>query len=124
MSPNKVDLSPERAVRHPFRFLKQFLPRGLFWRSLIIIVTPMILLQGVVSYVFYERHLDTTTRRMARVIAADAAFMATLEDNNPPAERDRLRKLATRTLRYTVEFIPSSGSRNRRRHGAAPSTWR
>ncbi len=46
----------------PGRFVKRFLPRGLFGRSLIIIVAPMVLLQGVVTYVFFERDLDTTTR--------------------------------------------------------------
>ena len=43
--------------------LKQFLPRGLFGRSLIIIVAPIILLQAIIAYVFFERDLDTTTRR-------------------------------------------------------------
>ena len=50
----------------PWRFVKRFLPRGLFWRSLLIIVTPMILLLGIASYVFFERHFDTTTRRQER----------------------------------------------------------
>jgi two-component system, OmpR family, osmolarity sensor histidine kinase EnvZ len=90
----------------PFRFLKRFLPRGLFWRSLIIIVTPMVLLQGVVSYVFFERDVDTTTHWMARDIAADAAFLVTLEDTHSGAERDRLRAQASRTLAYPVTFQP------------------
>jgi two-component system osmolarity sensor histidine kinase EnvZ len=90
----------------PFRFLKRYLPRGLFWRSLIIIVTPVVLLQGVVSYVFFERDLETTTRWMARDIAADAAFLVTLEDTHTPAERAKLRAQASRTLDYPVSFIP------------------
>ena len=80
----------------PFRFLKRFLPRGLFWRSLLIIVTPMVLLQGVVSYVFFERDLDTTTRWMARDIAADAAFLVALEDSHTLPERAALRAQAAR----------------------------
>jgi two-component system osmolarity sensor histidine kinase EnvZ len=86
----------------PFRFMKKFLPRGLFWRSLLIIVTPMILLQGVVSYVFFERDLDSTTRWMARDIAADAAFLAAIEDTHGDAERAKLRALASARLRYPV----------------------
>ena len=34
---------------HPFAFLKRILPRGLYARSLIIIVTPMVLLQAIVD---------------------------------------------------------------------------
>jgi two-component system osmolarity sensor histidine kinase EnvZ len=90
----------------PFRLLKRFLPRGLFWRSLLIIVTPVVLLQGVVSYVFFERDLESTTHWMARDIAADAAFLVALEDTHTLAERAVLRTLATRMLGYPVLFLP------------------
>ena len=73
----------------PFRLLKRYMPRGLFWRSLLIIVTPVILLQGVVSYVFFERDLETTTHWMARDIAADAA-MGRRRDRLPRLERHRI----------------------------------
>ena len=90
----------------PFRFLKRFLPRGLFWRSLLIIVTPVVLLQGVVTYVFFERDLESTTHWMARDIAADAAFLLALEDTHTLAERAALRAQATRMLGYPVSFLP------------------
>jgi two-component system osmolarity sensor histidine kinase EnvZ len=88
----------------PGRFIKRFLPRGLFGRSLIIIVAPMVILQGIVTYVFFERDLDTTTRRMARDVAADVALLATLEDSTPTLERDGLRALSARELRYRITF--------------------
>jgi len=84
----------------PGRFIKRFLPRGLFGRSLIIIVAPMVLLQGIVTYVFFERDLDTTTRRLARDVAADVSLLASLEDSTPTLERDGLRALSARQLRY------------------------
>jgi two-component system osmolarity sensor histidine kinase EnvZ len=90
----------------PFRFLKRYLPRGLFWRSLIIIVTPVVLLQAVVSYVFFERDIETTTHWMAQDIAADAAFLVTLEDTHPDKWRVKLRQQASRSLGYPVTFIP------------------
>ncbi len=86
------------------RFIKKFLPRGLFGRSLIIIVAPMVLLQAVVTYMFFERDLDTSTRRMARDVAADVAFLAALEDSTPTLERDGLRALSARELRYRLTF--------------------
>jgi two-component system osmolarity sensor histidine kinase EnvZ len=88
----------------PGRFIKQFLPRGLFGRSLIIIVAPMVLLLLVATYVFFERDLDTTTRRMARDVAADVALLATLEDSTPTLERDGVRALSARELRYRLTF--------------------
>lgn len=89
----------------PFRLLKRVLPRGLFWRSLIIIVAPVVLLQGVVSYVFFERDVDTTTRWMARDVAADVAFLVAIQDRTPPAERSSLRALSSRMLAYEVHFF-------------------
>ena len=92
----------------PGRFIKRFLPRGLFGRSLIIIIAPMFLLNAFVTYIFFERDLDTTTRRMARDVAADAAFLVALEDTYSNGERAQMRQLAARQLRYDLSFIPGA----------------
>ena len=86
--------------------LKRFLPRGLFGRSLIIIVAPIVLLLAIITYVFFERDLDTTTRRLARDVAADMAMLVALEDNNHSPDRERLRALAARQLNYRIRFLP------------------
>jgi two-component system, OmpR family, osmolarity sensor histidine kinase EnvZ len=85
--------------------LKRTLPRHLFGRSLIIIVAPIVLLQAIVAYVFFERDLDTTTRRLARDVAADTALLVAIEDNGG-ADRLRLRTLAARQLNYRLKFLP------------------
>jgi two-component system osmolarity sensor histidine kinase EnvZ len=86
--------------------LKRFLPRGLFGRSLIIIVAPIVLLQAIIAYVFFERDLDTTTRRLARDVAADMAMLVALEDTHQGPDRERLRALAARQLNYRIRFLP------------------
>jgi len=86
--------------------LKRFLPRGLFGRSLIIIVAPIVLLQAIIAYVFFERDLDTTTRRLARDVAADIAMLVALEDENQGTQRLALRTLAERQLAYRINFLP------------------
>ena len=78
--------------------LKRFLPRGLFGRALIIIVAPIILLQAIIAYVFFERDLDTTTRRLARDVAADIALLVALEDEHQGEQRLAVRSLAERQL--------------------------
>ncbi|MCH9019042.1 MAG: HAMP domain-containing protein [Proteobacteria bacterium] len=55
--------------------LKRFLPRTLFGRALMIIVTPLVLLQLVAAYIFFERHWDTVGRHMAQALAGDVATM-------------------------------------------------
>ena len=86
--------------------VKRFLPRGLFGRSLIIIVAPIVILQAIIAYVFFERDLDTTTRRLARDVAADMAFLVALEDTHQGVEREHLRTLAARQLNYRIRFLP------------------
>jgi two-component system osmolarity sensor histidine kinase EnvZ len=99
--------------------LKRFLPRGLFGRSLIIIVAPIVLLQAIIAYVFFERDLDTTTRRLARDVAADMAMLVAIEDNNKSPDRERLRALAARQLNYRIRFLP--GQNLPPHHGALTS---
>ncbi|MBI3677268.1 MAG: HAMP domain-containing protein [Proteobacteria bacterium] len=80
------------------------MPRGLFGRSLIIIVTPVVILQGVVTYIFFERHYDVMISRMARGVAADVAFLVSIEETHPEgAARDALLKSASRNLGYQIE---------------------
>jgi len=50
---------------------KSILPKTLFGRMLLIILTPMILVQVVTVLIFYERHWDTVTRYMAGNLASD-----------------------------------------------------
>ncbi|UCH73854.1 MAG: HAMP domain-containing protein [Rhodospirillales bacterium] len=59
------------------------LPRSLFGRSLLIIVTPLILLQVVSTWIFYDRHWDTITRRLSNSIAGDIAQVIELLRQSP-----------------------------------------
>lgn len=44
-----------------FRWLKQYMPRGLYARALLILVLPVVTLQLVVSVVFIQRHFEGVT---------------------------------------------------------------
>ena len=56
----------QRSPLHPFRALKRLMPRGLFGRSLLIIITPMLILQAVVTAVFFDRHYRIVTATIRR----------------------------------------------------------
>ena len=51
------------------------LPRTLFGRMLLIVLTPLIIVQVVTVLIFYERHWDTVTRYMSDTLAADIAVV-------------------------------------------------
>jgi two-component system osmolarity sensor histidine kinase EnvZ len=58
--------------------LERLMPQSLLGRSIIIIVTPIVLLQAVSAWVFYTSHWDTVTRRMAGSVAGDIAAIIRL----------------------------------------------
>lgn len=94
---------------HPFRALRQALPHRLFGRSLLIIVTPVVLLQGIVTYAFFERHYDTMTRHMSTGVAGSVAFLVDIVESHPDAaQRTRLLTMAARNLNYRITFMPSA----------------
>lgn len=60
------------------RLVKARLPKGLLGRSLLILVTPLVLLQLVSAYVFYGTHWDMVTRRLSTGLAGDIGTVADL----------------------------------------------
>src|SRR5437763_14436335 len=92
---------------HPFRLLKRLLPRGLFGRSLIIIVAPVVILQGIVTYAFFERHYDVMLTRMGRGAAADVVLLTNIEERySYGPERKALLEMAARNLGYEIAVFP------------------
>lgn len=51
--------------------LKRFLPNTLFWRFALIIFLPIVLLQALTIYIFYDRHWDTMAERLAESLVSD-----------------------------------------------------
>lgn len=56
--------------------IKKILPRTLFGRSLLILVTPVILIQLITTYIFFERHWTKVTDRLAFSVAGEIAMVA------------------------------------------------
>jgi len=79
--------SEERAVKqtlywHFNRFLERHLPEGLYPRSLIIIIMPMVLLQSLMIYFVLEQHWSEVTKQLSRSVARDMAFVVATYENS------------------------------------------
>lgn len=61
--------------KKPRASFKRFLPQTLFGRAMLILVTPLILVQIVAVWVFYDRLWDTVARRLAQGVAGDIAMV-------------------------------------------------
>jgi two-component system osmolarity sensor histidine kinase EnvZ len=90
--------------------VKRLLPRTLLGRSLLIIVSPLVLLQVISTWVFYDRHYDTITKRLAQGLAGDiAAVVQMLEGSPGTVERMQTFRLAQSTMHIELSF--SDGGR-------------
>lgn len=93
--------------------LKRFLPRSLLGRALLIIVTPLILLQLVSAWVFYDRHWETISRRLADGIAGEIASVIDNRRNFPGGDNERwIFYSAGANLGLNIEFQAGGILRN------------
>lgn len=78
--------------------IKSFLPRTLFGRSLLILVTPVLLIQVIAVYVFFDRHWSKMTERLAMAVAGEVAVMAEKIEEDPGAKH--IREISAAGLQY------------------------
>lgn len=55
---------------HPFRWMKKHLPRGLLGRTSLIMILPVLMIQGITTFVFIDRHLSKTTDLLTENLVA------------------------------------------------------
>jgi two-component system, OmpR family, osmolarity sensor histidine kinase EnvZ len=84
---------------------KDWMPKGLYARALLIIIVPMVILQSVIALVFMERHWNTVTRRLSTVVVQDIAALMDIYSMYP-RDKDRLRGIAQNRLGLVVDFLP------------------
>jgi two-component system osmolarity sensor histidine kinase EnvZ len=91
------------------RWAKRMVPKGLYARSLLIIIVPMVVLQSVVAWVFMERHWNLVTQNLSRAVVQDIAALIEIYKFNPQdTEQAQLRKIAQERLGLIVDFLPLS----------------
>ena len=72
-------------------WIKRVLPRTMFGRSLLIVVVPLILLQAIAAWVFYDRHWAAVSWRLSTGVAGDIGLLIeALQLADSPGEITRL----------------------------------
>lgn len=89
--------------------LERIMPRTLMARVSLTIVVPLILVQLISTYVFYDNHWDAMSRRMTQDLAGDiAAVSAAMVEFKEPAQRDWFAQNAKATMELEVSFAPGA----------------
>ena len=85
--------------------LRAYMPKTLFGRMLGIILVPMILVQIVTVFIFYERHWDSVTRQMASSLAGEIDYVIRQTGQQPDQVRlELVREIAQTHFSFAIIF--------------------
>lgn len=93
---------------HFTSMLSDLMPKGLYARALIIIIAPIVVLEGVIAFVFMERHWQWVTRRLSEATARDiSALIQVYEYDTSASKHDRIIRLARDKLELSMQILPA-----------------
>ena len=101
------------------KFSKKLLPRSMFGRALLILLTPLLLVQMVLGYIFFDRHTEAVLRQLSTTIAGDVAMVVDLVNSNPK-DIKKIQNHAATYLRLDVHFVPENVLE---KYGAHKDNW-
>ena len=98
--------SPRTLWKRLARSVGDRLPKGLYARSLIIIIAPVVLLQSVIAYTFMERHWQLVTKRLSSAVTADVAALIDIYEVYPQdKDAETLSRIAGERLNLDLDIL-------------------
>lgn len=99
--------APRNLWRQFAGWLHARMPKGLYARSLLIVILPIVLLQSAVAYFFMERHWQAITARLSAAVARDVAALIDIYEAYPQdARHEVLQRIAGDDLNIDVHILP------------------
>ena len=100
------------------RRIGRLIPRTLFGRAMLIFVAPLVLLQALSAWWFYEQHWDNVTGRLSRGLVGDIRLVIAWRNDYPGDDSFRwMQQRAAEDMRMRVEFRPGDTIRGPMRIG-------
>lgn len=89
-----------------FRWLKRYMPRGLYGRAALILILPVVTMQLVVSVVFIQRHFEGVTQQMTRTVSREILMVLDRIEQFPTSAEALKNTLPlSRPLALDLEFV-------------------
>ena len=96
---------PFTKIKRPHLRLRDITPRGLYARSILIIILPILLLMSAVTYIFLDLHWRQVSSKLSEGVAGDIAFLITLYEDDP-TQFDQIASQARQTTRISAALRP------------------
>ena len=98
---------PLIAVKEVGKRAMGLLPRGLYARSILIVILPMVILQSVLTFIFLERHWALVTNRLSTVLTQDLSAIIDIYQSYPQdKDTATLTRIAQDRMKIDIEFLP------------------
>jgi two-component system, OmpR family, osmolarity sensor histidine kinase EnvZ len=92
-------------------FLKKILPKRLFYRALLIVAVPILVLQLVITFVFFDSLWIKTNKGMTRALVNEISTFVKVYDNET-IDKDELTNLFSLFLELNIEFTENEKFEN------------
>jgi two-component system osmolarity sensor histidine kinase EnvZ len=111
LAPSHGHIAPgDRRIRWRLRLdrpLRRLLPRSLLARSLLILLIPLVVTQGVSLGLFYGSHLDIVSRRLSGAVTGEIdQTLLLLERYRQPGDRDWILASASNQFQLEMHLRP------------------
>ena len=92
---------------------RRVVPDTLFQRSLLIVILPILILQLVLAYIFYNRTWDSVTRFLSNGVAGEVAVMVEMLDDAPTLkDKAHVIEMMRRHVDLAISFEPHGSLAN------------
>ncbi|MGC6512512.1 MAG: sensor histidine kinase [Parvibaculales bacterium] len=82
------------------------MPTGLYSRSLLIIITPVVVVQIVAGFVFLERHWNSVTLKLSHALVGDLSMLVDMRMRYAATDENELVRLADENYQVSIAFLP------------------
>ena len=90
------------------KFFKRFLPKGLFYRSLIIVAAPTIILQLIVTIVFFDSIWIKANKGMTRSLVGEIKTLSDVYNSNNKKQINYLTDIYKKNFDFVINSIEES----------------
>ena len=87
------------------KFIKNFLPKRLFYRSLIIVAAPIILLQITITIVFFDSIWIKANKGMTRSLVSEIVTIIDIYNNENEENKKIITDLYNQNFNFSVRFL-------------------
>ena len=89
-------------------FLKKFLPKRLFYRSLFIVAVPIIGLQLIISIVFFDSLWIKTNKGLTRALVGEIDTIIDIYNNEKVYNKKKLTDLYNQNFNFSIRFLENT----------------